>query len=234
MALPKIDTPTYQLTIPSTQQQINYRPFLVKEQKIIMMAQESKDEDQMIHAVSDLVEACTFGKINAKNSPTFDVEYIFLKIRSKSVGETVELSVTCPDDETTQTPVKLNLEDIELMSDVRHKTEIKITDTIKLNLRYPMLSDMLGLKGVGEFDTPFKILQKCVKDIHYGDDVYQRVDITDKELEEFIDQLTGDQFKDIMEFFDTMPKMRHVVEVTNPKTNVKGEVVLEGLQNFLG
>ena len=234
MALPKIDAPKYQLTIPSTKETIDYRPFLVKEQKIIMMAQESKDEDQMIYAVSDLVEACTFGKINAKNSPTFDVEYIFLKIRAKSVGETVQLNVICPDDETTQVPIKLNLDEIKLMSDVTHRTEIKITDTIKLNLRYPMLSDMLGLKNTDEFDTPFKIMQRCVKDIHYGDDVYQRVDISDKDIEEFVDQLTGEQFKDVMEFFNTMPKMRHVIEVTNPKTKVKGEVVLEGLQSFLG
>ena len=234
MALPRIDTPTYQLTIPSTGEEISYRPFLVKEQKIIMMAQESKDDNQMIQAVGDLVESCTFGKVDAKNSPTFDIEYIFLKIRSKSVGETIELNVVCPDDEKTTTPVKIKLDDIKLLSDVRHRTEVDISENIKLNLRYPKLSDMQGIDTNDSVNAPFQILNNCVESIHYGDDVYQRIDITDKELSEFVDQLSGQQFTDVMEFFNTMPKLRHVVKVTNPKTKVQSEVVLEGLQSFLG
>ena len=234
MALPKIDTPKYQLTIPSTQQQIDYRPFLVKEQKIIMMAQESGDQNSMIKAVGDLVDSCTFGKINASNSPTFDVEYIFLKIRSKSVGETVELTVTCPDDEKTKVPVKIKLDDINVLNDVTHKNEIDVTDTIKMVFRYPLLIDTMDLDSGNSVDAPFKMINSCVESIHYGDDVYQKIDITEKDLEEFIDQLTGEQFESIMNFFNTMPKLRHVIQVTNPETNVKSEVVLEGLQSFLG
>ena len=158
MALPKLDTPKYQLTLPSTGETIEYRPFLVKEQKILMMAQESKDEKQMLSAVGDLVQSCTFNKIDARNSPTFDIEYIFLKIRSKSVGETVDLNITCPDDEITKVPVKIKLDDIQLMTHENHKTEIDITDTIKLHLRYPLLSDMEGVDSKNVIDTPFKIL----------------------------------------------------------------------------
>ena len=234
MALPRIDTPTYQLTLPSTQQQVDYRPFLVKEQKIIMMAQESGDQKSMIQAVGDLVNSCTFGKIDANNSPTFDIEYIFLKIRSKSVGETVELTVTCPDDEKTKVPVKLKLDDIKVLTDVTHRSEIDVTDTIKIAFRYPLLNDTMNLDSGNSVDAPFKMINSCVESIHYGDDVYQKVDITEKDLEEFIDQLTGEQFENIMNFFSTMPKLRHVIQVTNPKTNVKSEVVLEGLQSFLG
>ena len=233
MALPRIDTPTYQLTLPSTQQQVDYRPFLVKEQKIIMMAQESGDQKSMIQAVGDLVNSCTFGKIDANNSPTFDIEYIFLKIRSKSVGETVELTVTCPDDEKTKVPVKLKLDDIKVLTDVTHRSEIDVTDTIKIAFRYPLLNDTMNLDSGNSVDAPFKMINSCVESIHYGDDVYQKVDITEKDLEEFIDQLTGEQFENIMNFFSTMPKLRHVIQVTNPKTNVKSEVVLEGLQSFL-
>ncbi len=233
MALPRIDTPTYQLTLPSTQQQVDYRPFLVKEQKIIMMAQESGDQKSMIQAVGDLVNSCTFGKIDANNSPTFDIEYIFLKIRSKSVGETVELTVTCPDDEKTKVPVKLKLDDIKVLTDVTHRSEIDVTDTIKIAFRYPLLNDTMNLDSGNSVDAPFKMINSCVESIHYGDDIYQKVDITEKDLEEFIDQLTGEQFENIMNFFSTMPKLRHVIQVTNPKTNVKSEVVLEGLQSFL-
>ena len=233
MALPRIDTPTYQLTLPSTQQQVDYRPFLVKEQKIIMMAQESGDQKSMIQAVGDLVNSCTFGKIDTNNSPTFDIEYIFLKIRSKSVGETVELTVTCPDDEKTKVPVKLKLDDIKVLTDVTHRSEIDVTDTIKIAFRYPLLNDTMNLDSGNSVDAPFKMINSCVESIHYGDDIYQKVDITEKDLEEFIDQLTGEQFENIMNFFSTMPKLRHVIQVTNPKTNVKSEVVLEGLQSFL-
>ena len=197
------------------------------------MAQESGDQKSMIQAVGDLVNSCTFGKIDANNSPTFDIEYIFLKIRSKSVGETVELTVTCPDDEKTKVPVKLKLDDIKVLTDVTHRSEIDVTDTIKIAFRYPLLNDTMNLDSGNSVDAPFKMINSCVESIHYGDDIYQKVDITEKDLEEFIDQLTGEQFENIMNFFSTMPKLRHVIQVTNPKTNVKSEVVLEGLQSFL-
>ena len=145
MALPKLDTPKYQLTLPSTGETIDYRPFLVKEQKVLMMAQESKDEKNMLLAVGDLVNGCTFGKIDATRSPTFDIEYVFLKIRSKSVGETVNLNVICPDDQKTQVPVTINLDEIELLSGAEHRTDIALTDEITMNFRYPIMSDYMGL-----------------------------------------------------------------------------------------
>ena len=145
MALPKLDTPKYQLTLPSTGETIEYRPFLVKEQKILMMAQESKNENNMLLAVGDLVNSCTFGKIDVKKSPTFDIEYVFLKIRAKSVGETVNLNVICPDDNETQVPVTINLEDIELLTGTEHRTDIALTDEITMNFRYPIMSDLVIL-----------------------------------------------------------------------------------------
>ena len=233
MALPRIDTPTYQLTLPSTQQKIDFRPFLVREQKIIMMAQESQDEKQMVRAMSDLVTSCTFNKFDVNKLPIFDVEYMFLKIRGKSIGETVELNLMCPDDGETQVPTKINLEEIEVSMTVGHSNMIDITDNIKLQLRYPIYSDATQVGGLEQSDGVFKLLTRCIDKIIYGDQEYNRVDITDKEIEEFIDQLNTDQFNRIVEFFNTMPKLRHVVQITNPKTKVKSEVVLEGLQNFL-
>ena len=233
MALPRIDTPTYQLTLPSTQEKIDFRPFLVREQKIIMMAQESQDEKQMVRAMSDLVTSCTFNKFDVNKLPIFDVEYMFLKIRGKSIGETVELNLMCPDDGETQVPTKINLEEIEVSMTVGHSNMIDITDNIKLQLRYPIYSDATQVGGLEQSDGVFKLLTRCIDKIIYGDQEYNRVDITDKEIEEFIDQLNTDQFNNIVEFFNTMPKLRHVVQITNPKTKVKSEVVLEGLQNFL-
>ena len=222
-----------EVTLPSTQQKIDFRPFLVREQKIIMMAQESQDEKQMVRAMSDLVTSCTFNKFDVNKLPIFDVEYMFLKIRGKSIGETVELNLMCPDDGETQVPTKINLEEIEVSMTVGHSNMIDITDNIKLQLRYPIYSDATQVGGLDQSDGVFKLLTRCIDKIIYGDQEYNRVDITDKEIEEFIDQLNTDQFNNIVEFFNTMPKLRHVVQITNPKTKVKSEVVLEGLQNFL-
>ena len=233
MALPLIDTPTYQLTLPSTQEKIDFRPFLVKEQKIIMMAQETQDESQMIRAMSDLVKSCTNNKIDIDKLPIFDVEYMFLKIRGKSVGETVEINLICPDDNETQVPTKINLDDIQVQMTVGHNNIINITDKIKMELRYPIYDDATQVGGLETTDGVFKLLNKCISKIVYGDTEYNRVDITDKDIEEFLEQLNTEQFQKIVEFFNTMPKLRHVVEVTNPKTKVKSEVVLEGLQSFL-
>ena len=234
MALPRIDTPTYQLKLPSTQEIIEYRPFLMKEQKIIMMAQETGDDQQMVVAMQKLVTSCTFNKINIMNLPVYDVEYMFLKIRGKSVGESVEINLICPDDNETQVPTKINLDEIEVQIDVNHNNVIDITDTIKMHMRDPMFSDDIGsFSKLENTDGMFKILYRCINEIHYGDDVFNRIDISDKDIEEFVEQLTTEQFQNMTKFFDTMPKLRHVVEVTNPKTNVKSEVVLEGLQSFL-
>ena len=233
MALPRIDTPTYQLTLPSTQEPIDYRPFLVKEQKIIMMAQESNDETQMVRAMTDLLTSCTFGKIDISVLPTYDVEYMFLKIRGKSAGETVELNLICPDDKKTKVQTKINLEDIQVQMTVGHSNEIEITDKIKLYLKHPMFADAMSLNTETTSDSVFKLLNRCVVKIVYGDTEYNRVDITDKDIEEFVEQLNTEQFEKVINFFNTMPRLRHVVDVTNPKTKVRSEVLLEGLQSFL-
>ena len=234
MALPKLDTPKYQLTLPSTGEKIEYRPFLVKEQKIILMAQESQDENQILNAVGDLVNSCTFGIIDAKKSPTFDIEYIFLKIRSRSVGETTSINVVCPDDNKTQVPVKINLDEIELLTNKDHKTNIQLTDKFTLNFRYPLMSDLYGIDASDATETSFSLINKCVTSIQYGDEIYNRVDMTDAELNDFLEQMNSRQFAEVMDFFNGMPRLRHIIKVTNPKTKVQSEVVLEGLQSFLG
>ena len=234
MALPRIDTPTYQTNLPSTGQEVQFRPFLVKEQKIIMMAQESDNEREMTNALMRLVQACTFNQVDVQNSPTFDVEYLFLKIRAKSAGESVDIRVTCPDDEITTVPLKLNLDDIKLQVKDNHNPIIQLNDQVKMILRYPTLEDVSRVGDPTTGEGTFKIMYRCIHEIHYGDQVFSRVDISDKDIEEFIDQLTSGQFESITNFFQTMPKLSHTVEVTNPKTNVKSEVTLEGLQSFLG
>ena len=234
MALPKLNTPTYELELPSTGEKIKYRPFLVKEQKILMMAQEGSDENEIAEAMGNLVSDCTFGKIDAKTAPMFDIEYIFLKVRGKSVGDKIELNVTCPDDEETAVPVTIDIEDIQVHMLEEHTNEVNISDNIKVILRYPVLSDMKNVKASSNnVDRVFNILNNCITSIHFGDDVYERVDLTEKDINEFVDQFTSEQFDIMVKFFDTMPKMRHILKVTNPKTKVESEVVLEGLESFL-
>ena len=233
MALPKLNAPTYELELPSTGEKIKYRPFLVKEQKVLMIAQGSSDEKTISNSIGTLVSNCTFNKIDPSKSPMFDIEYIFLKLRAKSVGETVELSVTCPDDNKTNVPVKINLDEINVQMTTGHTNIVNLTDDIKLHLRYPLLNDMQKLEGETEVDKVFNILLNCIHEVHHGDKIYNAVDVTKKDLETFIDQMTTEQLQSVMDFFDTMPKVRHVIQVTNPNTKKKGEVVLEGLQNFL-
>ena len=233
--LPKLDTPTYRLTLPSTGGEIEYRPFLVKEQKLLMMAQESEDDQEIVDAVTSLVKTCTFDKVDADNSPMFDIEYIFLQIRGKSVGEKVQLKLICPDDEETTVDTEIDINDISVQMTDGHTNEVQITDTVKLFLKYPVLKDMKGLMtDANEMEQIFSVLTKCVHEIHYGEQIFSRIDISEKDIDEFIDQLTTNQFEGITNFFDTMPKLRHVISITNPKTKVKSEVVVEGLASFLG
>jgi hypothetical protein len=164
----------------------------------------------------------------------FDVEYLFLQIRSKAVGETVEVRITCPDDGETTVVKKINIEDIGVQMSLEHSQEVDLGSDIKIVFRYPLLSDVVGMmSGATELDQVFHMLKNCVREIHYGEDIYNKVDITDDELDTFIDQMTSDQFEKVTEFFNTMPKIRHVIDVTNPKTKVKSEVLLEGLESFL-
>jgi len=235
MALPKINTPTYELELPSTGEIIKYRPFLVKEQKLLLIAQESGEEKQIANAMGELVNSCTFGKVNTKSAPMFDIEYLFLKIRGKSVGEKVKLNLICPDDGKTTVPYELNLEDVECQVQDDHSNEIQINEDIKIVFRYPLLTDLQNVKAsAGDSEKTFHFMECCIDSIHSGDDVFQRIDIKDKELSDFIEQFTNEQFEKITQFFNTMPKLRHIVKVTNPKTKKKNEILLEGLESFLG
>jgi len=233
MALPKLNTPTYELELPSTSKKIKYRPFLVKEQKILMMAQDSEDETEISEAVGSLVQSCTFGEIDPKTSPMFDIEFLFLKIRGKSVGDKIELNLICPDDGKTQVKKTIDLEDVGIHMLEDHTNEIVVSDECKIVFRYPILADMKGV-AVSDISSAFSVITSCISEIHYGDDIYHKNDISEKDIEEFIDSLTGEQFEKVTSFFQTMPKLRYVVEVINPKTEKKNEIVVEGLQSFLG
>jgi len=235
MALPKLKTPVYTMDLPSTGEKIKYRPFLVKEQKILMMAQESENETEIFDAMSSLINSCTFDKVNGKTSPVFDVEYMFLQMRSKSVGETATVNILCPDDNETHVPVNINLSDVFVQMVDDHSNIINITDDIKMVMKYPQLSDIRGttINRKDQTTQVFDILKKCIWEVHHGDVIHNRIDISDEDIEEFIDNFTTEQFEMVIKFFDTMPKLRHEVEVTNPKTQVKSKVTIEGLDNFL-
>ena len=235
MALPKLTTPEYEMELPSTGETIKYRPFLVKEQKLLLMAQESNNNKQIANAMGKLVSDCTFEKVDAKRNPMFDIEYVFLKVRGKSVGETVELTLTCPDDEKTKVQHKVNLDEIVVQIKDEHTNQIHLTDDIKINFRYPLLSDMINMPdNITQTQTIFHFLTNCIESIEDGDVVHNKVDITKKELDDFIDSFTGEQFENVTNFFESMPKLRHTIEITNPNTKVNHEIVLEGLESFLG
>ena len=234
MALPKLNAPTHELVLPSTGEKIKFRPFLVKEQKMLMLAQESKDENSLADTLGQLVKSCTFEKIDAENSPMFDIEYIFLKLRAKSVGETAEISILARDDNKTRVPIKVNLDKIDIHMTADHTNEVQIDEKIKLVLKYPVLKDM---KHISESDDDYKkmfaVLNKCIYEVHDGDKIYNTVDLTQKDIDEFVDSMNTSQLAKVLDFFTTMPKLRHPVSFINPKTKVKNEVVLEGLQTFL-
>jgi hypothetical protein len=233
MALPKLETPTYTLTLPSNDEEVKYRPFLVKEQKRIMMAQESENEKEMIDAMKQLIRDCTFKKVDPNVCPVFDAEYIFLQIRSKSVGEKVRVNVTCPDDKKTKVEKEIDINDIRVSVFEDHTNEVQVTDNIKMIFDYPLLSSYGKYNKANPNEIAFTIINDCVREIHFGEDIHNRKDITNKELTDFVDSLSTEQFTNVMTFFNTMPKLRHVFEVENPKTKVKSEIVLEGLRSFL-
>ena len=234
--LPKLNAPTYSLELPSTGEQIKFRPFLVKEQKLLMMAQESDDQQQVIDAVSKIISSCTFQKIDPLTSPLFDIEYVFIKLRSKSVGENVEVRLLCPDDDQTYVTTKISLEDVGISVGDEHTNKIQLTDKIKLVMKYPQIMDMKGLSfgEMKQFEMVFSILKHCIWEVHDGDTVYNKVDLKLKDLEEFIDSFDVSQLEEVMKFFNTMPKVTHTVKVKNPKTQVESDVVIEGLESFLG
>jgi len=233
MALPKLETPVYTLTIPSTDEEIKYRPFLVKEQKRMIMAQESEDEQQLLDAMKQLINECTFNKIDADKCPLFDAEYIFLQIRSKSVGETLSVNVTCPDDKKTIVSKDIAISDIKVSVFDDHSSEVNITDDIKITFDYPLLSSFTKYNDATQSEIAFTVINECLREISWGDKTYNKTDISDEELTDFVDNLNTEQFEKVMKFFTTMPKLRHVIEVENPITKVKSEIPLEGLKSFL-
>jgi hypothetical protein len=208
---------------------------LVKEQKILMIAQESEEEKQISDAIGRLVLNCTFNALDANTAPMFDIEYVFLQLRAKSAGAKVKINILCPDDEKTRIDVEVNLEEINVQRSVEHTQEIDITKDIKLKLRYPMLKDLRGLSNdFGDFEKAMIMIYECTESVINGEEIIHRIDMTQDEITEFIDSFNTEQFEEVMKFFETMPKLRHVVDITNPKTKVKSEVLLEGLETFLG
>ena len=232
MALPKLSTVTYDLTLPSTGQKLEYRPFLVKEQKALMIAQESGDDKQIEKAFAQIINDCVIDDVDPYTMPMFDVEYIFLRIRGKSVGEKVKLNLLCPDDEETRVSVDVNLEEVDVQMQKEHTNTIELSNDVSMIMKYPCLKDMIGFDEEGEITNLFEMIKRCVSEVRQGETVYNRVDISDKELDEFIESMTASNFEDVTNFFQTMPKLMHVVDVTNPKTKKKNEIPIEGLQSF--
>ena len=233
MALPKLDIPTYTLELPSTGEEVKYRPFLVKEQKTLMILQESDSKKDVYNVLKELVTSCTFDNLNVSKMPLFDFEYVFLKIRCKSVGETAELSLLCPDDNETRIPVTINLDEIDVQANSEHTNTIQITDQISMILRWPTMQDVSETTDDDSLvNNVMYLLHKCIQEITEGDTIHRRVDFNSNELDEFIDSLSTEVFEAIGKFFETMPKLLHVVKVKNPKTNVESEVIVEGIDSF--
>jgi len=235
MALPKLTTPTYELEIPSTDAKVKYRPFLVKEEKILMMAMESKSSSDITQAVRDIVQACTFEKIDITDMPMFDVEYIFLQIRSKSVGEVSKLKLLCPDDGKTYADVELNLNDVKVVVGEDHTNKIELNDGMGVIMKYPTLESFKdnGIKDINASNM-LEIIGGCIQQIYEknGEKTYDPKDQTQKELTDFIEQMNTKQFKDVQNFFDTMPKLKHELTIKNPKTKKESKVTLTGLNDF--
>ncbi len=232
MALPKLNTLTYELELPSTGEKLKYRPFLVKEQKALMIAQESEDNKAMENTFAQIINDCVLDDIDPYVMPMFDIEYIFLRIRGKSVGEKVKLNVLCPDDKKTRVDVEIDLEKVNVQMDEDHTNIINLTKDIKLIMKYPCLKDMSVFGEGAETSNLFDMVKRCVHEIHDGDTVYNKVDISEKELDEFIDSMSTENFEQVSKFFNTMPKLLHEIEVKNPKTKKKNKIPIEGLQSF--
>ena len=231
MTLPIINTPTYELTVPSTKEKITYRPFLVKEEKILLTAMETGGERDMVLALKQIVNNCVETKLNVEKLATFDLEYIFLNLRSKSVGEIATVSVTCPDDGETQVSVDIPLDEIEVTFPEGHESYISLTDTIGLNMRYPDFT-LASVSRESNTEYLFDMIKGCIEQIVEGETIHERIDFNDKELDTFLDSLSTKQLEGVQKFFETMPKLQHKVSVTNPKTKKKNNVILEGLDAF--
>ena len=239
MPLPKIVTPTYELELPSSGQTIKYRPFLVKEEKVLVLAMESEDTKQITNAIKAVLKSCVQTKgVKVETLPTFDIEYLFLNIRGKSVGETLEVNIICPDDGETTVPVDIDLDLIQVEKSDDHSNKIKLDANLMMEMKYPSLDQFIknnfDFKEENQMDQSFALIATCIDKIYSEEEVWATADCTKKEVNEFLESMNSSQFKEIEKFFETMPKLQHTVQVTNPKTKVKNEVVLEGLASFFG
>ena len=239
MPLPKIATPPYELELPSTGQTIKYRPFLVKEEKLLVIALESEDNKQITNAIKAVIKGCILTKgIKVETLPTFDIEFLFLNIRGKSVGEELEVNVYCPDDGETQVPVTINLDDIQIQKTEDHTNKIKIDETVMMEMKYPSLDEFIknnfDFNEKNAMDQSFDLIASCIGKIYTEDEVWSTADCTKKEVKDFLESMNSSQFKDIEKFFETMPKLSHTVKVKNPVTDVESDVTLEGLASFFG
>ena len=235
MALPKLDVPIYEMTVPSTDEKIKYRPFLVKEEKILLIAMESGENEDIIQGVKQIVSECIFNKLKIGNLPMFDIEYMFLRIRAKSVGEVSKLKVLCPDDKKTYANVEIDLTEVEVQVDDSHNNKIELSDEMGVIMKYPSI-DSFSKAGIAEInaDNMIDVVATCIAQIYdkKGEEVFDSKDSTKKELVDFVEQLNTTQFADIQKFFDTMPKLTHTITVKNPKTKKENKVVLSGLNDF--
>jgi hypothetical protein len=238
MALPLANVAKYELTLPSQQKTVSFRPFLVKEEKILLMAMESGNAGEMLNAVKEIVKNCTFGEINAEEYPMFDIEYVFLQVRAKSVGEVAKIKVLCPDDKQTYADIEVDLSKVEVYVDDDHTNNVVLDESRKLGvvLKYPSLKDVNEnmMTGNIKLDQMYDMITNAIETIYEGEKVYQAKDSTKEELREFIDNLTADQMKNLNKFYNTMPRLEHKMTVKNPKTEVESEVTLKGLADFFG
>ena len=239
MPLPKIATPTYELELPSTGKTIKYRPFLVKEEKVLVIALESEDTKQITNAIKAVLKNCVLTKgVKVETLPTFDIEFLFLNIRGKSVGEELEVNIVCPDDGETNVPVFIDLDSIQVEKDDDHTNQIKLDDDLMMEMKYPSLEQFIknnfDFQEGNQMDQSFELIATCIDKIYNEDEVWATADCTKKEVKDFLESMNSSQFKEIEKFFESMPKLKHTIEVTNPNTKVTSEVVLEGLASFFG
>ena len=237
MPLPTIATPTYELELPSTGKKIKYRPFLVKEEKLLVLALESEDTKQISTAIKAVLKNCIQTRgVKVENLPTFDIEYLFLNIRGKSVGEEIEVNLIAPDDKVTSVPVTINIDDIKISKKENHTNKIKLDETLMMQMKYPSLNEFVknnfDFDGEVDMDQSFDLIASCIDKIYSEEEVWSTADCTKKEVKDFLEQMNSLQFKEIESFFESMPKLSHTVTFTNPKTQVESTVVLEGLSSF--
>tara|TARA_B100000519_G_scaffold200983_1_gene215415 strand:+ start:810 stop:1535 length:726 start_codon:yes stop_codon:yes gene_type:complete len=241
MPLPKIATPSYELELPSTGKTIQYRPFLVKEEKLLVIALESEDTKQITNAIKAVIRACVLTKgVKVEALPTFDIEYLFLNIRGKSVGEDISVNLTCPDDNKTQVNATISLDDIKVKKSDEHSNKIKLDNNLMMELKYPSLNEFIKSNfdpndtSKNPMEQSFDLVGSCIDKIYTEDDVWIAADCTKKEITDFLDSMNSSQFKQVENFFESMPKLTHTVKVLNPNTKVESDIVLEGLASFFG